>query len=234
MVDVDEWPYDDDDDDDQLLVPAFGVVDDVTTPQAAWKLFRKENLKEDAPLQRVFISRMDGVDELRREIMGVYKNPNTNLSAGLKVRFEEEDAVGCGPVREFLSIGVKIIEDGISSSGSKRVLFFEGEMDHRLPVHNQSLRSTGTFKALGRMLGHSILHGGPGLNGVSEAMKSYIASDNDRRDPQALHVPITLKDVPDIELREMIEEVKMVSFKIIMYIDCIMYLVHIHTVFSIY
>ena len=64
MVDVDEWPYDDDDDDDQLLVPAFGVVDDVTTPQAAWKLFRKENLKEDAPLQRVFISRMDGVDEL--------------------------------------------------------------------------------------------------------------------------------------------------------------------------
>ena len=154
--------------------------------------------------------------------MGVYKNQNTNLRAGLKVRFEEEDAVGGGPVREFLSIGVKIIEDGISSSGSKRVLY------------NQSLRSTGTFKALGRMLGHSILHGGPGLNGVSEAMKSYIASDNDRCDPQALHVPITLKDVPDIELREMIEEVKMVSFKILMYIDCIMYLVHIHTIFSIY
>lgn len=213
---MDEESFDDDDD-AQLVVPVFKDDDDVTTPQAAWKLFMKENLDEDIPFQKVFISRMEGVDELQREVMGVYKNPNTKLRAGLKVRFQEEDAVGCGPVREFLSLGVKIIEDGISSSGSKRVLFFEGEMDHRLPVHNQSLRLTGTFKALGRMLAHSILHGGPGLHGVSEAIKSYIASDCDRREPQALDVPITLKDVPDIELRDMIEEVTIVYFETIIY-----------------
>ena len=71
MVDVDEWSFDHDND-NQLFSPVFEHVEDVATQQTAGKLFKKENLDEDALLQRVFISRMDGVDELQRDIMGIY------------------------------------------------------------------------------------------------------------------------------------------------------------------
>lgn len=149
------------------------------------------------------MSRLDGPDQLKKDVIGVYENPSTKLRVGLKVCFEEEDAVGSGPVREFLTIAVNILDEGISSSGSKKLLFFEGHTDHRIPVHNQSLRVTGTYKALGKMLGHSILH--EGLHGLSPAVKCYLSSDRNTAEMQSL--PLSLEDVPDLELRRMIVEV---------------------------
>ena len=88
-----------------------------------------------------------------------------------------------------------------STSGkSKPLLFFEGQPDHRLPVHDQSLRLTGTFKALGRIIGHSILHGGPGLHELSPAVKHVLSSDEESEEPITL-VP---EDIPDIDLRQMV------------------------------
>ncbi len=81
----------------------------------------------------------------------------------------------------------------------------KGEKDHLLPIHDQSLRLTGTFKALGRMLGHSILHGGPGLHGLSPAAVHYLTTENELALEQP--PPVTLNDVPDIELRGLISEV---------------------------
>ncbi len=83
---------------------------------------------------------------------------------------------------------------------SKPLLFFEGQPDHRLPVHDQSLRLTGTFKALGRIIGHSILHGGPGLHGLSPAVKHILSSHEESEEPPIL-VP---EDIPDIDLRQMV------------------------------
>ena len=55
------------------------------------------------------------------------------------------------------------------------------------------------------MLGHSILHGGPGLRGLSTAVKCYLSSDRNTAEMQSL--PLSLKDVPDLEVRRMIVEV---------------------------
>lgn len=199
------------DSDDQLLHPAFDTVNEIDSPKAALELFRKENIFKDKPRQRIYISRLDGIEQLKKDVFGIYKNPKTNLRVELVVRFEEENAVGSGPVREYLSIVTNILDEGMYSSGSKTLLFFEGQVDHRLPVHNQSLRATGTFKALGKMLGHSLLHGGPGLYGMSQAIKCYMTLYNsaDIMEPQSLHV--TLEDVPDFELRQMIAEVRMLQ-----------------------
>ena len=124
------------------------------------------------------------------------------LCAIPKVRFEEEDGVGNGPIREFFVLAVQVADEGIpSTSGrSKPLLFFEGQPDHRLPVHDQSLRLTGTFKALGRRIGHSILHGGPGLYGLSPAIKHVLSSDEESEEPP----PLVLEDIADIDLRQMI------------------------------
>jgi hypothetical protein len=99
---------------------------------------------------------------------------------------------------------MKIIEEGIPSSTSKPLVFLEGEKDHLLPVHDQTLRLTGAFKALGRIIGHSVLHGGPGLYGLSPAAKHYITSSKENIEDE-LH--ITLLDVPDVDLRTLITEV---------------------------
>ena len=54
-------------------------------------------LSTDAPFkQRISVSRVDGVMELRKEIKGVYKKPDTNFKVNSKIRFEEEEGVGSG------------------------------------------------------------------------------------------------------------------------------------------
>ncbi len=83
------------------------------------------------------------------------------LKLGFEFVLKKRMAVGAGPVGEFRTIAVNIIDEGIIWSGSKKLLFFKGQADHHLPVHNHSLQVTG------KMLGHSVLHGGPGLHGVS-------------------------------------------------------------------
>lgn len=193
-------------DDLQLLRPVFdGMEHTPTSPRDALKQFGQKNIDEESPTQRLCVARMDGVSEMRRDILGIYKNPKTKLNVLPKVRLEDEVAVGSGPVREFLSNAMKIIEEGIPSSTSKPIVFLEGRKDHLLPVHDQKLRLTGIFKALGRIIGHSILHGGPGLYGLSPAAKHYITSSSEENIENGLH--ITLLDVPDVDLRALITQV---------------------------
>ena len=193
-------------DDLRLLNPVFDRMEHTpTSPRDALKKFVQENIDEEIPTQCLCVGRMDGFSEMRRDILGIYKNPKTKLKVTPKVRFEDEAAVGSGPVREFLSNVMKIIEEGIPSSTSKPLLFLEGEKDHLLPVHDQTVRLTGAFKACGRIIGHSNLHGGPGLYGLSPAAKHYITCSKEENIEDELH--ITLLDVPDVDLRLLITEV---------------------------
>lgn len=118
----------------------------------ALKRFRDANKETNKPRQLFSVSRMEGIEELKRDFLVAYKS-KANLKARPRVRFEEEEGAGSGPVREFLLTAMKIADEGIANT-SKPVIFFEGERDHRLPLHNQSLRLTGVFKAVGRIIGH--------------------------------------------------------------------------------
>ena len=172
------------------------------TPEAALLQFQTQTINEDLPKQRFSVCRIDGVSELRKDIIEIYKKPDLKLKAIPKVRFEEEDGIGSGPVREFLVHAIKVVDEGIpSDSGrSKPLIFFEGESGHRLPVHDQSLRLTGTFRAVGRILGHSMLHGGPGLHGLSPAVKHILTTDLESH-----QLPVIVpEDISDMDLRSMI------------------------------
>jgi len=94
------------------------------------------------------------------------------MRATPRVRFDGENAVGEGPVQEVLTHAIKVVEEGLpSSSAGKPITFFEGEPDHCTPVHDSALRLTGSFRAEGEIIGHSVLHGGPSLTGLSPAIK---------------------------------------------------------------
>ena len=169
-------------------------------PEQALRKFCQSSVDMESTRQLFRVNRVDGVADLRRGIMGIYKNPDTNLRACPRIVFE--DGVGNGPLREFLQCVMKTVDEGLCGGRGKPVLSFEGQHDHRLPIHDQALRLTGSFKAIGRIIGHCIIHGGPGLYGISNAVTDYWAK-GDSGDPPH----IVLEDISDIDLRVMISEV---------------------------
>lgn len=170
-------------------------------PAAALAAFQKENTDVNSPREQFYVSRLEGSEEMKRDILGLYKDPRKNLKARPKVRFEGEEGVGTGPVREFFVCALGIPREGISGSG-KPVVYFEGESDHLLPIHNQMLQQMGAFTCIGKIIGHSILHGGPGFFGLSSAAKHYLCHDIEENPPI-----LVLNDIADINLRELISEV---------------------------
>lgn len=170
--------------------------------------FRRDNVNESLSRQRFTVSREDGLDELKKDILGCYKSPQLKLKAKPRVKFEGEEGVGSGPVREFLLCAIKIVEDGIEKSG-KPFLFFEGEENHKVPIHDHALRCTGGFRAIGRIIGHSVLHGGPVLYGLSPAVVQYwrLTADGIDDDISLESLSLSLQDIPDIDLRGYIMEV---------------------------
>lgn len=169
-------------------------------------LFKENAIATHCPRQLFTVCRNEGLKQLKLDILGVYKNPNTNLKARPRVCFEGEEGVGAGPVREFFFSAVKLVKDGIDFP-TKPIIYFEGQDDHKVPVHNQALRHTGSFKAIGRILAHSFLHGGACLAGLSPAVKHYFTCKQGQ-DATVSTPPLEIKDVPDVELQEMLEEVR--------------------------
>ncbi len=78
---------------------------------------------------------------------------------------------------------------------------FEGQADHLIPSTSQVLLQSDLFVMAGRILGHSFLHGGPSLAGVSPAIVHVLLGGS----PQT--ATITIEDVADIDIRETIQMV---------------------------
>ena len=168
--------------------------------------YKEATVDATVPRQLFTVCRTDGVEEIKADILGTYKNPRTNLVARPRVRFEGEEGLGAGPLREFMHLSMKVVQDGIGYS-SKPVIYFEGQADHKVPVHNPALRQTGSFRAVGRIIGHLFLHDGPPLYGLSEAVKHYFTCKNGdiSSNPPSLKVD----DIPDIDLQLLLKEVCM-------------------------
>ena len=174
----------------------------LSTPEDALEAFQQACVQTNSPRELFMVNRMDGSEELKRDLLGLYKDPKKNLKARPKVRFEGEEGVGVGPIREFFVCALKIPQEGIHGEG-RPIVFFEGERDHLLPIHNQVVQQMGAFTCIGRIIGHSILHGGPGLQGLSPVAKHYWSHEDLASNPP----PIELEDIPDYNLREAVQEV---------------------------
>ena len=176
-------------------------------------LYRERSIDSNVPRQLFSVCRSDGEEDMKADILSTYKNQRTNLLARPRVRFEGEEGLGAGPLREFLHLAVKVAEDGIGFT-TKPVIYFEGAVDHKLPVHNPALRHTGSFRAIGRILGHSFLHGGPSLCGLSKAVKHYFASKT-KQNISLNPTPLEIEDVPDVDQQMLLKEVLPVCKKYI-------------------
>ena len=193
------------DDEVQFVASSPTSSSEISDPRAAIAKFRSEVIDELSPRQLFSVSRLEGSEELKRDIFLCYKGKRNKLNALPRIRFEEEEGAGSGPVREFLLCAIKMVDEGMKIS-SKPTIFFEGETDHRIPLHDQASRVTGSFKAIGRIIAHSALHGGPSIHGISPAIVHYLC--NSAKELEDNPPPLSLNDIPDIELRKCISEVR--------------------------
>ena len=119
----------------------------------------RQILKSEEPPLRIYINRLQ--DEFTGDVLTIYKKPNSSLCSTLRVNFENERGVGDGPVREFFSLLMGMVQNGFPLGDSQPTLVFEGEEDHKIPVPNALLCSSGFFTSVGRMIAHSFLHEAP-------------------------------------------------------------------------
>ena len=182
------------------MEPTF-VMGEADDPVTAITKYRQQTLNEDSPPMRIYINRMK--EEFSADVLTIYKKPNPGLCSTLRVKFENEAAVGEGPVREFFSTLMGFLQDGFPLDSEKQLtIIFEGQEDHKLPIPNALLRNAGFYTSVGRMIAHSNLHGGPPLYGLSPAVVEFWCQDSINA--------VTIDDVPDYELREALVEVSTV------------------------
>lgn len=94
-------------------------------------------------------------------------------------------------------LGFSALQTGNGSGAA----LFEGQADHLIPSTSQVLLQSDLFVMAGRIIGHSFLHGGPSLAGVSSAIIHVLLGGS----PQT--AAITIEDVVDIDIRETIQMV---------------------------
>ena len=172
-----------------------------TTSPVALESFRRQwigNEQQPIPIDKQS-------SNILRDIFTLYKK-GLNVRFIPDVAFKGEDGTDAsGPTREYFHLCMSTV---LSGDGSIRL--FEGEKDHRMPIHCTESLDSQLFYYLGLMISHSFLHDGYPLVGISKAAVAYLITGS--VDEALPH--LTPNDILCLETREIIEEVSHASFKI--------------------
>lgn len=74
---------------------------------------------------RIYINRLQ--EEFASDVLTIYKKPSLGLFSSLRVKFENERGVGEGPVQEFFSLLMGMVQNGFLLEEAQQTLVFEGE-----------------------------------------------------------------------------------------------------------
>ncbi|XP_076878962.1 uncharacterized protein LOC143527552 isoform X2 [Brachyhypopomus gauderio] len=172
-------------------------------PQGAALLFRRQILQQyerSSPLTAI-LDLGDSVLDRERSILTFYKALKVNWVSPLHCTLRGDAAVGDGVNRHFISLTMNTLQHGfrLNYGNTDVMLLFEGQPDHLVPCTSQILLDSDLFLIAGRMVGHSFLHGGPALAGISEAVVDVLFGAS----PDM--TTITVEDCPDLERRQIIQ-----------------------------
>lgn len=146
-----------------------------------------------------------------RELCRIYKNSANKLvrppvvyfvsESGKEDLLEEEAADIGGPLREFFTIALE------SLSKETAPQLFEGDDDHKLPVHSQQLVLCGYFKMMGEIVAHAIIHDEVWFAGLARAVKVYLSTGCTETTAQV----VCTEDVPDLNVRKVLQRMSQVD-----------------------
>ncbi|KAK6297139.1 hypothetical protein J4Q44_G00317220 [Coregonus suidteri] len=174
----------------------------IKEPTQAAKVFKENLLREHAtgkPL-RMKMDVRDSEEDRERELLLLYKQQQ-EWACPLHCTLVGDVAIGEGVMRYFMTTIISKLQFGFSLDlgGMGRTLLFEGEPDHLVPAASEALIESNLFRVAGRMLGHTFLHDGPHVTGLSPAVIHVLFNG----DPEM--ATVVTEDCPDLHIRSIIE-----------------------------
>ena len=164
--------------------------------------FKQSVVKDAGPTMAITFNRSK---KAIRELCRIYKNNSGKLSrppvvyfvssSGEDEEYEEEAADVGGPLKEFLTLATQTV---LSSTDPQ---LFEGDDDHKLPLHSQQPVLHGYFRMVGEIMAHAIIHGRVWITGLAKPVKEFLSSGCAERASQLA----CLEDVADLNVREVLK-----------------------------
>ena len=105
-----------------------------------------------------------------------------------------------GPSREFFFLALTSCTQEMQSGGS---MLFTGTANHLVPVHDWDLLEDGNFILVGKMIGHSLIHGGTGFVGMSRGIVKYIETES----VDVAAASITTEDIPYTDVQAQVGKI---------------------------
>lgn len=105
-----------------------------------------------------------------------------------------------GPSSEFFFLALTSCTQEMQSGGS---MFFTGTANHLVPVHDWDLLEDENFILVGKIIGHSMIHGGTGFVGMSQGIVKYIKTES----VDVAAASITTEDVPDSDVQAQVGKI---------------------------
>ncbi|KAG9283521.1 hypothetical protein AMEX_G2293 [Astyanax mexicanus] len=133
--------------------------------------------------------------ERDRALLSFYKKPHVEWARPLHCILE-----GTEHLHKFIHTAFRCTFTKMTLISFTKL--FEGETDHLVPSSSPFLVDSDLFVVAGRILGHSFIHGGPCLSGLSPAFVHVLLGGN----PDT--ATVQLNDCPDLDIRD---TVKLVS-----------------------
>ncbi|XP_062846985.1 uncharacterized protein LOC134309265 [Trichomycterus rosablanca] len=191
-----------------LYMQAFVVKEwkSVQDPQKALRLFL-EQLKQEGGSQPSLILSLDSTDNDEQRdgsLIKFYKEDREKRqwAAPFRCSIKGDAAIGVGVTRHVLSLAIARLKHGfnLNFGNAAETLLFEGEPEHLVPAASPVLLESDLFRMAGRILGHTVINGGPTLPGLSQAVVSALTSGQNEMTKSKL----CLEDCSDIEQRNTI------------------------------
>ncbi|KAL6459467.1 hypothetical protein MHYP_G00329390 [Metynnis hypsauchen] len=162
------------------LAPGKNAWKSVQDPQEALQLFL-EQLKQEAGSQPSLVLSLDATDSDEQRdgsLIRFYKEDRekSQWTAPFHCIIKGDAALGEGVMRHVLSLAIARLKHGfnLNFGNAAETLLFEEEPEHLVPAASPVLLESDLFRMVGRILGHSVINGGPTLPGLSRAVVSAL------------------------------------------------------------
>ncbi|XP_067223162.1 uncharacterized protein [Chanodichthys erythropterus] len=202
-------------DQENMMVSPLITVDQESTELDDWKfepdateaskkyrqnLFKTHESGKELSFQ---MDMRESPEDRERAILSFYKMANVEWACPLKCTLHGDPAIGDGVTRHVFDTVMSKLQHGFELQlVPGGTLLFEGEKDHLIPSTSQSFLDSDFFVVAGRIIGHSFLHGGPCLTGLSPAIIHVLFGGS----PETATIDVL--DCVDTDVRQAIEMLK--------------------------
>ncbi|XP_057186592.1 uncharacterized protein LOC130552377 isoform X1 [Triplophysa rosa] len=171
----------------------------------ASKTYREKLLQKNemSPVLHFQMDMRDSPEDKERAILTFHKKANVEWACPFKCTLHGDPAIGDGVTRHVFATVMSKLQHGFELQlVPGGTLLFEGEKDHMIPSTSQCFLDSDLFVVAGRMIGHSFLHGGPCLTGLSPAIVHVLFGGS----PETATIDIL--DCADVDIRQIIKKLE--------------------------